>query len=457
LKNLLILFITSRYNRNSFAALAGALGGDLEGPFEGSPGGGFDISRLPHSIAKRSDTRRTLAADFARLPDLREYQRILLCFSFTTMALEESVRALRKIQQEIDDLRPGVPILAMAGGPHPTGDPRGTLHAGFDMVAVGEAEETFRDLVSRLLEADPGLASLPSLASLPGTACFVGGRFHFTERRSGVDINRYLPIPDRLDRPIHLEITRGCRFGCKYCQTASLFGPGERHRSPEQVARCARHIVEHGFDHVRLLAPNALAYGSRKKGEANLRALDRLFSHLRSELGGETKIFLGSFPSEVRPDYVSHEALALLKAHVANDNLILGAQSGSEAVLKRMNRGHGPAEILRSVRLTLDAGFKVYVDMMYGLPEESEAEQLESLGLTEELVRMGAKINAHTFMPLPGTPFAAAQPAPIYLAVRERLLDLAARKKLRGDWLRQEAFARRLTSGHLPQGPFQRE
>jgi radical SAM superfamily enzyme YgiQ (UPF0313 family) len=73
-------------------------------------------------------------------------------------------------------------------------------------------------------------------------------------------------------------------------------------------------------------------------------------------------------------------------------------------------------------------------------PEDAEA----SLRLAEELTGLGARIHAHTFMPLPGTPWRDAAPTPVAPATIRRFDELAARGDLYGHWQRQAEHARRL-------------
>jgi len=72
----------------------------------------------------------------------------------------------------------------------------------------------------------------------------------------------------------------------------------------------------------------------------NLDAIEKLLEELSKKtrnIGG--RIFLGSFPSEVRPEHVTEESIKLLRKYVANKSIIMGAQSGSEEILRRINRG----------------------------------------------------------------------------------------------------------------------
>ena len=69
-----------------------------------------------------------------------------------------------------------------------------------------------------------------------------------------MDLDSYPPFAKIL-API--EISRGCPWGCAYCQTPRLFGTCMRHRSIPIIAEFARRHKD-----IRFTSPNSLAYGS---------------------------------------------------------------------------------------------------------------------------------------------------------------------------------------------------
>ncbi|HTX43141.1 MAG TPA: cobalamin-dependent protein, partial [Methanocella sp.] len=115
----------------------------------------------------------------------------------------------------------GTGSIFIAGGPHPSGRPEETLEF-FDYVVMGEGEETLPELIKTLTEGG-------DVSTVRGVAYKDNGKVVFTPRRGEVDLDRYPPFKPPLFGPI--EITRGCPWGCTYCQTPKLFGPHMRHRS----------------------------------------------------------------------------------------------------------------------------------------------------------------------------------------------------------------------------------
>jgi radical SAM superfamily enzyme YgiQ (UPF0313 family) len=157
-------------------------------------------------------------------------------------------------------------------------------------------------------------------------------------------------------------------------------------------------------------------------------------------------VFFGSFPSEIRPEHVSREALRLVKRYCANNNIIVGAQSGSDRILQAAKRGHGVEEIKRAVRLGTEEGFRINVDMIFGMPGEDPTDVADSLTLAKELAEAGARIHAHTFMPLPGTPWRDAPPGDVDAETIAEVDRLSQQGALYGHWQKQRDHAARLAA-----------
>ena len=165
----------------------------------------------------------------------------IMIYSFTT-------RQAAKVFKEVKNAE--IDSIFIAGGPHPSGIPDETLEY-FDYVVLGEGEETLPELVKVLQEGDDprkirGIAYKDS-----GT-----GKIVITPKRPYVNLDSYPCFdPKKLRAPI--EISRGCPWGCKYCQTPRLFGRELRHRSIDSILKNSRYYRD-----LRFIASNAFAYGS---------------------------------------------------------------------------------------------------------------------------------------------------------------------------------------------------
>jgi B12-binding domain/radical SAM domain protein len=325
--------------------------------------------------------------------------------------------------------RPRTPgALHVAGGVHATAEPVATLRAGFELVAIGEGEETARALLEALARGDDPRA-------LQGTA-HIGADGTFVSHGPGLR----RPLDDfpsfRAGRWQAIEVTRGCVYACSFCQTPYVFKARFRHRSVRSVREHVESMAHEGSRFVRFLTPTALSYGS--DGEApRLEAVEQLLRTTREAAGPSARVYFGTFPSEVRPEHVTPEAVALLRRWVDNDTLVIGGQSGSERVLEAMRRGHGVADVERAVRVAVEGGFRPEVDLLFGFPGETREDREASLLLAERLVAGGARIHSHAMLPLPGTPMRDAVPETIEDEVARRLSRLEAKGAAWGAWKRQ--------------------
>jgi B12-binding domain/radical SAM domain protein len=332
--------------------------------------------------------------------------RPLALYSFMTPELRGVAREVRLLRRAA----PGA--LFLAGGAHPSADPEGTAALGFDHVFAGEAEQT-----------------LPAFL-----AAGARGETVIRDPEGGPeDLEAFPPFPASRHGPV--ELTRGCRYRCAFC---AVWGRTVRHRSRASVLAGAEALLASGRPRVSFVTPDALSYG------ADLGELDRLLGDL---VGLGVRPTLGTFPSEVRPDRVTPEAVALLRRHCGNRTLVMGAQSGSDAVLRRLGRGHTVEDVVRAARTARQGGFTPHVDVIFGLPGETPEDQKATAELSGRLRReWGARIHAHYFHPLPGTPLWSRDPAPLSDGARAFLLELRGLGAEDGCWQEQERWAWRIIS-----------
>ncbi len=195
-----------------------------------------------------------------------------------------------------------------------------------------------------------------------------------------------------------------------------------------------------GFRQTFFISPNSFSYGSDGLGLPNLAAIEELLASCRD--AGSEGLHFGCYPSEVRPDWVNSDILNLVKKYCRNTTIVLGAQSGSDSMLHKLNRKHTAGEALTATLLIRQSGFMPHVDFVFGFPGETMKDRQLSLNLMETMIREhGAKIHAHTYLPLPGTPLFRKDPTPLDPETKNRLLDWEKRRKLDGWWKEQERAA----------------
>ena len=413
----LILFYRQN-NRYSFNAIAGAIESD------------------PHLIKLNTFFVQTENEIIENIPVLLlDHKKIIIGISFTTTQLWDTIDLLKKIKL-LDKNK----IILIAGGPHPTGEPLETLKIGFDIVVRGEGEETFTELLKRII-IEENYNDVKGIAYINQYNEYV-----FTGNRNWLVPDNYSPISEYFSKYGPIEITRGCPFACSYCQTSRLFGVVPRHRSVENILHHAKIMCQHNLNDFRVITPNAFSYGSVDGKNINYNQLEKLLSSVRELLGKKGRIFFGSFPSEVRPEHVTNDTVSLITRYANNDNLVIGAQAGSQRMLDLINRGHNIQSIYNSVDVTLHCGLKANVDFIFGLPGETDDDISITLEMVKKLGKIGAKIHAHTFMPLPQTPLSNKRGRKISPSLRKDIHRLCSSGILYGEWQKQEKYSEKIIS-----------
>ncbi len=385
-------------------------------------------SRLNNVFVELLDLDRC-STPIQRLIDLsKRCRKIVVGISFNSFKIDVVRSLVRLVKRYVSN------CLVVGGGPHPSADPYGSLtKLGFDLVVVGEGEETFVDLVENFSEGGDGIVC--------GVAYRDGDKVVVRRRCRKVDLNSYPPTPTWRGIFAPIEIMRGCSSACRFCQVSFLFGP-PRYRDVDVIVDYAREMWRRGLRDLRFVAPNSFGYGSpdgMKPAPDRLLELVHKLRMVADRYGG--RIFLGTFPSEVRPDSVDKDLVKELRKLVDNRKVIVGAQSGSDRVLKLMHRNHTVQDVMNAVNALIEAGFEVDVDIIIGLPGEEEEDIEETLKLCDQLARAGAKLHLHTFIPLPGTPLDEAPPGRVPKRVKKTLLRYISDGRAYGYWLEQEALA----------------
>jgi len=130
-----------------------------------------------------------------------------------------------------------------------------------------------------------------------------------------------------------------------------------------------------------------------------------------------------------------------VRRHAANRRLVLGAQSGSPAVLERIGRRHAPEDVERAARTILAEGLAVDVDFILGFPEETDEERAETVRFMRALSALGARLHLHAFLPLAGTPLYRRPPSAIDAKTRRAVESMTGPGLVFGEWRKQERLA----------------
>ena len=233
------------------------------------------------------------------------------------------------------------------------------------------------------------------------------------------DILRHRPKAKR-GPTAFLTVQEGCDKFCAFCVVPYTRG-AEVSRPVGRIVEEARDLVERGVREITLLGQNVNAYHGAGPDGADW-SLARLIWELDKVDGLERIRFTTSHPNDMSDDLIeAHGTCAKLMPY-----LHLPGQSGSDRILKRMNRSHTAESYLRLIERIRAARPDIVLsgDFIVGFPEETDQDFQDTLDLIEE-VRYGYAYS-FKYSTRPGTPAAERDQLPEDVK-SERLQRLQAR------------------------------
>jgi len=290
--------------------------------------------------------------------------------------------------------------LTVVGGPYPSGEPD-TFVDQFDLVAVGEGEETIVQIMRHLDDR--------RFEEVPGLVFRRGGEIVRSQARSRSKDMSDLPLPYRGDVPnaeyiaywrkhwkdatTPLMSTRGCPFRCDFCHK-SVFGDLFSARPVESVVAEMREIAHLGYDHI-WMSDDLFTLNYKRTFEL-AQAIEAAHLPLTWECLSR----------------VTHVDQALFEQmrRAGCKRIFFGIESGDEGVLKQMKKGITPDQARKAVEACVAAGIKAAGFFMVGYLGET----------TESLIK---SINFSSSLPLDYVSYTIAYPLPgtgFYERVRER-------------------------------------
>ena len=311
-------------------------------------------------------------------------------------------KAVDRVYSDIGRLRRkdgSVPLIAVAG-----------------CVAQAEGEEIMARAPSvRLVVGPQAYHRLPAMLAEAAQ----GKRVTDTDMPAATKFGA-LPRRRKTGASAFLTIQEGCDKFCTYCVVPYTRG-AEISRPFSDLVNEAQSLVEGGAKEITLLGQNVNAWsGEDEKGRAIgldglIRALDRMPDLRRIR-------YMTSHPNDMTE--------GLIAAHGEVEKLMpflhLPVQSGSDRVLKAMNRSHSAASYVRVLEQVRDVRPDIALsgDFIVGFPGETEAEFGETLSLIDTVGY--AQAFSFKYSPRPGTPAATMDGQIAPEAMDERLQRLQA-------------------------------
>ncbi len=187
----------------------------------------------------------------------------------------------------------------------------------------------------------------------------------------------------------YIRITRGCNKFCSFCVVPRTRGP-EVHRSFESILNEAKSLVDSGVLEITLLGQTINHYPEFAK----------LLREIHDQNPGLKRLrFMTSYPR----DFTDEALDVMASSERICKYLHIPAQSGSDQILRRMNRGYTREQYLDLIRRARERmpNISIVGDMIVGFPGETEEDFEASLSLIREVRYQN--IFVFKYSPRPGT------------------------------------------------------
>ena len=253
------------------------------------------------------------------------------------------------------------------------------------------------------------------------TVLTTGKRVFATEDSDGV-IAEGLPVVRSNGLKAWVSIMYGCNNFCSYCIVPYVRGR-ERSRRSEDVVREAEALVAAGYKDITLLGQNVNSYGRGLDEDVDFAELLRKVN----AIPGDFRIrFMTSHPK----DATERLFAAMAECEKCAPHIHLPVQSGSDRILRAMNRGYTAEKYLAQVDLARKyiPNLVLTTDVIVGFPGETEEDFLDTLALTEK-VRFDSMFT-FIYSRRPGTPAAKIEddtPRSVIQNRFDRLVESAGR------------------------------
>jgi radical SAM family uncharacterized protein len=294
--------------------------------------------------------------------------------------------------------------LVMAGGPcvfnpEPVAD-------FVDFFVIGEAEEVLVEIIDALRKTlnATRLTKLQTLAALPGI--YVPGINKSVKKRYIKDFSAVayplfpvVPFIEAVHDRAVLEIMRGCKWGCKFCQ-AGWTGRPVREKKMELLIQQADALLKNtGYDELSLVSLSSSDYSR----------IDELAKTLAQKY--ERDRINISLPS-MRTNTFSIK-LAKEISRVRSSSVTLAPEAGTQRLRDVIGKNMTEEHILEGVQAAFSEGLEsIKLYFMIGLPTETDEDLLAIPTLAQKIYEIGKShtrrvrvtVNLATFVPKPHTP-----------------------------------------------------
>lgn len=319
-----------------------------------------------------------------------------LCLGVTVLTGAPISDALR-ISRAAKKARPDLPVVW--GGWHPSMFGRECLaEPAVDVTVQGQGEETFAEIVQRL-------AAGQSLQDCAGcTVRLADGAIRENPRRPLAPVDRFrahdyglIPVSRYFQlkgkRQLDYISSQGCNFRCAFCSDPFVYGRGWVGLEPTRMALRLKELWDrYHFNDVNFQDETFFT----KRGRVRALAEQMIGSGLRVTWAATMRADQG-----VR---LPEEIWSLCKQSGLR-RLLVGVESGSNEMLKRIRKDITIEQVFHTASLMLKYGIAGHFPFIVGFPDESEANIQASLDVAKKLRAMSPRFQTpiYYFKPYPGS------------------------------------------------------
>ena len=345
-------------------------------------------------VSKNMDENISNFANFILEKEPKIVSFYSMCNTYpTTILIAQKIRECNKY------------IKIIVGGPQATVTARETLEnfSCFDIVGLGEAELYFLQLIDTLLSTESEILS--KLAKISGIAYRKGRDIELNYNQYLVPIthlgsyndynyNDALNLISKVDVGItnykfQIESGRGCPFNCTFCSTSIFFKRECRIKDVDTII-------------------NEISLFSKKYGLQHFSLDHDMLTFNKNYILDFSNKFKKNFPDmywacSSRLDTLDNEMIIEM-AESNCESMFVGFESGSARIQKIINKNLDIKNSIKKVRYLEELGIKVTTSFIYGFPDETIDDFLETINVITKLFIIGTNtVLLQKFMPLPKT------------------------------------------------------
>ncbi|MED3551686.1 B12-binding domain-containing radical SAM protein [Cytobacillus praedii] len=285
--------------------------------------------------------------------DLIRKKPAIIGFSCYIWNIEETIKVVKMIKK----IDPAIQIIV--GGPEVSYDVFEWMEniKEFDFIAIGEGEETFKQLLTEL-NGDK------QMENVHGIAFRQEGQIKINPQRNKLDL-RELPSPFRFKediphlskRVIYIETSRGCPFSCQFC--LSSIEVGVRYFDREKVKEDIRYLMQNGAKTIKFV--------DRTFNISRSYAMEMFRFLIDEHLPGTV------FQFEITADIMRPEVIEFLNQEAPPGlfRFEIGVQSTNDYTNELVMRKQNFEKLSRTVTMVKEGGkIDQHLDLIAGLPEE---------------------------------------------------------------------------------------